>query len=151
MANAGCPPKTDLISAPAPRLRPASSKTTAAAWSLSQSRPQHSKLRSPSFNFSSARHNGHTSVERLNRGNFTSVLPALCALVSLRLVVRSYFILTPNRQKVCNLHGAQRPLIKRCSMASSDTDVTGDSKKSRSRPWAATHLNSPNHLYPSEN
>src|SRR6516225_3559515 len=61
------------------------------------------------------------------------------------------FYIDAEQAKVCNLHGAQRPLIKRCSTASSDTDVTGDSKKSRSRPWAATNLNSPNPLYPSEN
>jgi hypothetical protein len=35
--------------------------------------------------------------------------------------------------------------------APGDTDVTGDAKKSCNRPWAATNLNSPNHLYPSEN
>jgi hypothetical protein len=34
--------------------------------------------------------------------------------------------------------------------ASSDTDVTGDSEKSRSRPSAATKFNSPNLLYPRE-
>ena len=43
------------------------------------------------------------------------------------------YCIDANRQKMCNLHGAQRPLIKRCSTASSDTDVTGDSKKSRNR------------------
>ena len=61
------------------------------------------------------------------------------------------FYIDAEQANVCNLHVAQRPLIKRRSTASSDTDVTGDSKKSSSRPWAATNLNSLNPLYPSEN
>jgi hypothetical protein len=36
------------------------------------------------------------------------------------------FYIDAEQAKVCNLHVAQRPLIKRRSIASSDTDVTGD-------------------------
>ena len=146
MANAGCPPKTDLIPAPGPRLRPASSKTTAAAWSLSQSRPQHSKLRSPELQLflcpAQRTHVGRTAeprqfYQRFARPYAPGEPSPGCSIV---------FCIDAEQANVCNLHGAQRLLIKRCSTASSDTNVTGDSKKSRSRPWAATKLNSPNPL-----
>ena len=44
----------------------------------------------------------------------------------------SHFFIDFERDKACNLHVVQRPLTKGVLFASSDTDVTGDSEKSRS-------------------
>src|SRR5215469_18111855 len=58
------------------------------------------------------------------------------------------FYIDAEQANVCNLHVAQGPLIKRRSTASGDTDVTGDSKKSRSRSWAASKSQLPQSSLP---
>ena len=68
------------------------------------------------------------------------------------MAVHGIFVIDFEEHEVCNLHG--RPEIfdqEAFSLPPGDTDVTGDSEKSLSGPWAATNLNSPDPLYPSEN
>src|SRR5262245_1167354 len=51
----------------------------------------------------------------------------------------SHFFIDSEQDIACNLHIAQRPLTKGVLFAPSDTDVTGDVRKSRSRPSATNH------------
>src|SRR6516165_9257361 len=79
-----------------------------------------------------------------------AIARGLCPPIT-SLFAGSGFLIDFGLDKACNLHVAQRPLTKGVLFAPGDSDVTGDSEKSRNRPWAAINLNSPNPLYPSEN